>query len=138
MESSYLKLGRNPVSCDELGHWPFHQEVTKRLIKSICDAVPVSRIYVFGSRANGKPRADSDLDLYVVTSSTLKDRIEAAASIQLHLLWLACDKDVATISEDELADYLSAHTSQSFLLNEVLERGILIYRQDSATNPVDL
>lgn len=129
MGSSYLRYGHDPVSCDELGRWPFRPDITERLVESICDAVPASRIYVFGSRANGEPRADSDLDLYVVTESALEDRIEAAASIRLRLLWLACDKDVATISEDELAGYMATRHAKSFLIDEVLERGVLIYQR---------
>ncbi|GHU62342.1 hypothetical protein FACS189445_5240 [Spirochaetia bacterium] len=38
------------------------------LTKIIVDTVPVDQIYLFGSYANGTPRKDSDLDLYVVLS----------------------------------------------------------------------
>jgi predicted nucleotidyltransferase len=42
-----------------------------RLTELIINAVPVDRIFLFGSYAYGTPRKDSDLDLYVV----LKDDV---------------------------------------------------------------
>ncbi len=36
--------------------------------KIIVNTVPVEQIFLFGSHVNGKPHADSDLDIYVVIS----------------------------------------------------------------------
>ena len=43
-----------------------------KLTELIINAMPVERIYLFGSYAYGTPRKDSDLDLYVV----LKDEVQ--------------------------------------------------------------
>jgi predicted nucleotidyltransferase len=38
----------------------------------IIETIPVGKIFLFGSYANGKPNADSDLDIYVVISDKVK------------------------------------------------------------------
>ena len=47
------------------------QAELNKLTELIVNAIPVDQIYLFGSYAYGKPRKDSDLDLYVV----LKDEV---------------------------------------------------------------
>ena len=48
------------------------QAELNKLKELIINAIPVDQIYLFGSYAYGKPRKDSDLDLYVV----LKDEVQ--------------------------------------------------------------
>ncbi len=38
----------------------------------IIETIPVGKIFLFGSYADGKPDADSDLDIYVVISDKVK------------------------------------------------------------------
>ena len=45
-----------------------------KLKELIINAIPVEQIYLFGSYAYGKPRKDSDLDLYVVLKDGLPMR----------------------------------------------------------------
>jgi predicted nucleotidyltransferase len=49
-----------------------------KLIEDIVEGYNPEKIYLFGSYVNGTPNADSDLDLLVIKSTTLrrKDRIE--------------------------------------------------------------
>ena len=54
---------------------PEVQAELDKLTGLIVNAVPVDRIYLFGSYADGTPRKDSDLDLYVV----LKDEVQMRA-----------------------------------------------------------
>ena len=46
----------------------------------IINAVPVEKLYLFGSYANGIPNEDSDYDFYVVISNGLRP-VEAVQSI---------------------------------------------------------
>lgn len=110
----------------DVGIAPFEEHLRNKIIDAICDAVPTSRIYVFGSRAKGNPRDDSDLDLYVVTLRD-GDRHHDAIEIRKSLLWLYCDKDVGVISERALANYLKDAPQDGFIRHEVLERGILLF-----------
>jgi predicted nucleotidyltransferase len=48
----------------------------------ITKTVPVEQIYLFGSYANGTPRKDSDLDLYVVAKDSVTDCVEASVAIR--------------------------------------------------------
>ena len=59
------------------------QEVDK-LKELIINAIPVERIYLFGSWAYGTPHKDSDLDFYVVLKDDVQMRlIDAVAKIRL-------------------------------------------------------
>ena len=60
---------------NETGFSPEVQTELDKLTGLIVNAIPVDRIYLFGSYAYGTPRKDSDLDLYVV----LKDEVEMRA-----------------------------------------------------------
>jgi predicted nucleotidyltransferase len=55
-----------------------------KLTELIINAIPVEQIYLFGSYAYGKPRKDSDLDLYVVLSDDLPMR-DLDAGLQISL-----------------------------------------------------
>ncbi|MDR0497198.1 MAG: nucleotidyltransferase domain-containing protein [Treponema sp.] len=55
-----------------------------KLTELIVNAIPVEKIYLFGSYAHGKPHKDSDLDLYVVLKDDVQLRdIDAAIKIRL-------------------------------------------------------
>ena len=54
------------------------------LTEIIANTVPVEKIYLFGSYANGTPHKDSDLDLYVVLNDNIQMRlIDAVKKIRL-------------------------------------------------------
>jgi predicted nucleotidyltransferase len=55
-----------------------------KLTELIINAIPVEQIYLFGSYAYGKPRKDSDLDLYVVLKDGLPMR-DLDAGLQIRL-----------------------------------------------------
>jgi len=55
-----------------------------KLKELIANAMPVERIYLFGSHAYGTPRKDSDLDLYVVLKDGLPMR-DLDAGLQISL-----------------------------------------------------
>jgi predicted nucleotidyltransferase len=55
-----------------------------KLKELIINAIPVEQIYLFGSYAYGKPRKDSDLDLYVVLKDGLPMR-DLDAGVQISL-----------------------------------------------------
>ena len=55
-----------------------------KLKELIINAMPVEQIYLFGSYAYGKPRKDSDLDLYVVLKDDIPLR-DLDAGLQIRL-----------------------------------------------------
>lgn len=113
----------------DIGCAPFGESLRNRIITSILNAVPTSKIYVFGSRVYGVPRPDSDLDLYVVTSRD-GDRAHDVIDVRKSLLWLDCDKDVCAISERALKRYLENAPEDGLLRHEVIERGFLLFNSE--------
>jgi len=60
------------------------QAELEKLKELIINAMPVEQIYLFGSYAYGKPRKDSDLDLYVVLSDEVQMR-DLDAGLQIRM-----------------------------------------------------
>lgn len=120
------ELTEDPVEAEDLGATPFPRAIRERIITSICEAVPTEMIYVFGSRARGDMRPDSDVDIYVITTDEEPERRAYAVRVRLSLLWLSCDKDVATAP-------LAAHSralhgeGHRFLREEVIDKGFLLF-----------
>ncbi len=48
------------------------KEELNLLTKIIINTIPVGRIFLFGSYADGKPKKDSDLDIFIVMSDSAK------------------------------------------------------------------
>ena len=69
-------------------------------IRKVKEQFPLATFYVFGSRARGDARPDSDLDVYVVVPELLEDPFELLyrlrrslhAEIDLPLDVLLCDE----------------------------------------------
>lgn len=76
-------------------------------IARITATVPVERIILFGSRARGSARADSDYDLLVVVPAEDKT---LATYKKLHkaLLGLGLDIEVVLASPEDLRNYQNA------------------------------
>ncbi|MDR0442239.1 MAG: nucleotidyltransferase domain-containing protein [Treponema sp.] len=96
-----------------------------KLTELIINAIPVEQIYLFGSYAYGKPRKDSDLDLYVILKDDVQLRdIDAAIKIRLAI------SEQQTMPLDLLvmkkSRYLERKTAPT-LERKVAREGILIY-----------
>ena len=71
-----------------LDHLNLPQDYLDRLIDGIVGAVPTDSVYVFGSYARGEETAESDLDLYVVTSDDAERPVEYGKRVRLALPWI--------------------------------------------------
>ena len=96
-----------------------------KLTKLIINTIPVEQIYLFGSYAYGKPKKDSDLDLYVVLKDEVQLRdIDAAIKIRLAI----CEHqsmpiDLLVIKNSQYLERKAAPT----LERKMTKEGILIY-----------
>lgn len=79
----------------------------------------IEALYVFGSRARGDARTDSDLDLAVLGASTLDPlrRFQAQRALSAQL-----DQDV---------DLVDLRTASSVLQSEVIHGGKLLFTSDA-------
>ena len=75
-----------------------------QMVETIVREVSPERIILFGSRARGDARADSDVDLLVVETepfSPQRSRRKEAARLYMALRGLAISKDILLYSRDE-------------------------------------
>jgi predicted nucleotidyltransferase len=103
------------------------EEVLSDMVQAIVREVDPERIYLFGSRARGEARQDSDVDLLIVVSEPFgpeHSRFQEINRVYRALSSFRVPNDVLLYSNDEFAKW-----SQS--LNHVLGRcsreGKLLY-----------
>lgn len=85
---------------------PFSNEesLLKQMVQTIVREVSPEAIILFGSRARGDARPDSDVDLLVVERepfSPQRSRRKEAARLYMALRGLALSKDILLYSRDE-------------------------------------
>jgi len=91
----------------------------------IINTIPVEQIYLFGSYAYGKPRKDSDLDLYVVLKDDLPMR-DLDAGLQIALAIARKKSMPVDIIAKNKKDFLG-RLSDLTLEHIVNRDGVLIY-----------
>lgn len=80
------------------------ETVLNQMVQAIVREVSPEAIILFGSRARGDARPDSDVDLLVVESepfSPQRSRRKEAARLYMALRGLALSKDILLYSRDE-------------------------------------
>ncbi len=89
--------------------------------------VPVERIYLFGSYANGTPDEDSDYDFFMVIPDDGMRPFDAVRQARLALIPIGRKTPV-----DILADYLSRFEMRSkfnTLERKIVTDGVLLYER---------
>lgn len=80
-----------------------------RIIEKIADALKdefnPSRLFLFGSRANGSARKDSDYDFLVVVKNTKGSRVDNMARAEKVLQHIDAKVDVFVYSEKEFNEW---------------------------------
>jgi predicted nucleotidyltransferase len=88
-----------------------------RLLRS---ELPVSRVILFGSKARGDARPDSDIDLLILTSAPATMPLRDQVSERLYKIILREDVDLSplVVSEEEWSNGLTRH----LLIHDEVER----------------
>jgi len=98
------------------------------IIEIIKSAIPVERIYLFGSYANGSPNEDSDYDFYILIPDDGIKPLEAMREIRYSLIPINRKKPV-----DIIADYKSnfeARSKLNTMERVVVNEGVVLYERE--------
>jgi predicted nucleotidyltransferase len=88
--------------------------------RRLAAAAPGAKVILFGSRARGQERSDSDLDLLVIEPKDVRRRRAESARLRRELRGLEVALDVVVVSSKNAEEW--GHLKGS-LINEALNEG---------------
>ena len=102
-------------------------EITQ-IKNAIIEALPVEKLYLFGSYAYGTPTDDSDYDFFVLIPNGGITPIDAKIRARRSLLNISRNKDT-----DILADYMDRFEERSkfnTLERKIMQEGVVLYERN--------
>ncbi len=108
---------------------PVDDALLERMVQAIVDEVEPERVILFGSRARGDARPDSDVDLVIVEAEPFgpgRDRRAEAVRLYRALVDFRVSKDILVYSRDEVAYW---RDSLNHVLARALREGRLLYER---------
>ncbi|ASC69507.1 hypothetical protein XM38_004340 [Halomicronema hongdechloris C2206] len=108
-------------------------ELLQQMTQAIVQAVAPEQIVMFGSRARGVARPDSDIDLLVIEAEAFgrhRSRRKEAAKVWDALGRFGIPADVLMYSADEIAEW---RHSRNHLISRALEEGKVLYERSQAS-----
>ena len=104
-------------------------EILAEMVQTIVREVDPERIYLFGSRARGNARADSDVDLLIVERKSFgpqHSRFQEINRVYRVLSSFRIPKDILLYSDDEFAKW---RTSINHVVGRCNREGKLLYER---------
>lgn len=98
-------------------------ETLEQITQRIVEGFHPQRLILFGSRARGDERRDSDVDLLIIAPST-EPRWRRAAPVYRALAGLGVPKDIVWWTPEEIAEWRGVKTH---FITTVLREGIVLY-----------
>ena len=99
-------------------------DLKEKIVESICSAIPVEKIILFGSYARGEATKSSDIDLYVITVDDGTRPMEKGIKARLALRWLRTDKDIIV---NTLDTFNLLRDDLEFIEYQVSREGVVLY-----------
>jgi len=96
------------------------------IVRRIVDSVVAEKIILFGSRARGDARPDSDIDLLIIARSTLP-RYRRAAPLYGVLSDILAPMDILVYSPEEVEEW--SQVRQAFVTTAIREGKVLYENQ---------
>ncbi|HTV56789.1 MAG TPA: nucleotidyltransferase domain-containing protein [Terriglobia bacterium] len=103
-----------------------NEDLLRDIVRRIVEAAQPEKIIVFGSRARGDARPDSDLDLLVIKESGEPGYLRDAALYRA-LAGLNAPVDVITYTPEEIRDWSTV--PQAFITTAIREGKVVYERQ---------
>lgn len=94
------------------------------VIQTLIETYHPLKIYLYGSRAWGNPQADSDVDIFILLTSSDIDQADRIRLGARALIGSGIDVDLLVLTEAEIMENKS---HPSTLVYKILEKGIKIY-----------
>ena len=102
-------------------------EIIEQMVDAIVREVAPERVYLFGSRARGEARVDSDVDILIVESEGFgaeRSRLDETNRVYQALTAFRIPKDVLVYSCDEYAKWRG---SRNHVIGRCESEGRLLY-----------
>jgi uncharacterized protein len=106
------------------GHYATEQEALDAVVARLVEALDPQAIWLFGSRARGDHRPDSDFDLLVVAKENGNFRSNDYVKTLRPTFDTGVDCEVIPCSLDDFEEAKTLHTT---LVAQVIENGRLVY-----------
>jgi predicted nucleotidyltransferase len=108
-------------------------EIMNEIVRRLVAEFDPEQVILFGSRAWGKPREDSDVDLLVIVGDTEERELAMAVRAHRCLQGIHVSKDLLVKTRKNVDRFAGVHAS---LEAEILERGKVLYgRSEARTGP---
>jgi predicted nucleotidyltransferase len=105
------------------------EQVMDEMVQAIVREINPEQIYLFGSRARGNARSDSDIDLLIVEREPFgphRSRWQELARIRQALSAFRVSKDILVYSRDEVTRWQHA---MNHIISRGLREGKLLYER---------
>ena len=105
------------------------EAILDEMVDTLVQEIAPEQIYLFGSRARGNARPDSDIDLLIVESEPFginRSRRQELARIRRALSLFRVPKDILVYSRDEIAQWQHA---VNHIISRCLREGKLLYER---------
>lgn len=104
---------------------PFREKVLQEMVQRMLKVGQPHKIILFGSRAQGNARADSDYDLLIIEPSKLP-RYKRSASYRRALIGIGPSKDIVVWTPDEVQEWREVPNA---FITTALKEGIVLYER---------
>lgn len=107
----------------------------KNITDAIREAVPVEKIYLFGSYAYGQPEVDSDYDFYIIIPDEGMRPINAMQEARRAILPLRLNMPIDVLANTN-SNFEKMKNRINCVAKEVAQRGILLYERHGVGSQV--
>ena len=118
-------------SAQPFGYPPVTEDLLREAVDRILSTGSPDKIVLFGSRARGDCRPESDLDLLIIEESNLP-RHRRAGRYRMALLGLFPAKDVVVWTPQEVAAWRAVPNA---FITAILAEGRVLYERSDRTGP---